>query len=90
MAGKLEGSGAHHPSGNIGKGQVDPERREALAKMGRLAVYTAPAMLTLMVSDKAAAGWSPNPSQHPSQLAQFKQLLQRLFAWLKGPRDPYT
>jgi hypothetical protein len=35
--------------------QIDGGRREAIAKLGRFAAYTAPAMMTLMVSDRAMA-----------------------------------
>ena len=36
--------------------KVDETRRAALAKMGRLAGYTAPAMLTLLGATRARAG----------------------------------
>ena len=35
--------------------QIDDGRREALAKLGKFAAYTAPAMMTLMVSERAMA-----------------------------------
>lgn len=34
---------------------TDPARREMLAKMGRYAGYTAPLMMTLLISDRASA-----------------------------------
>jgi hypothetical protein len=35
--------------------QIDDGRRQAIAKLGRFAAYTAPAMMTLMCSDRAMA-----------------------------------
>jgi hypothetical protein len=35
--------------------QIDDGRRQAIAKLGRFAAYTAPAMMTLVVSDRAMA-----------------------------------
>jgi hypothetical protein len=35
--------------------RIDEGRREALAKLGKFAAYTAPAMMTLMVSERAMA-----------------------------------
>lgn len=34
---------------------TNPERRAALAKLGRLAAWTAPTLLTLVVSQRASA-----------------------------------
>lgn len=39
---------------------ADPERRAALARLGALAAWTAPAMLTLVASARAAPPTSPN------------------------------
>lgn len=42
---------------------VDGDRREALAKLGRFAGYTAPTMLVLLGSTKARATFSGSGSQ---------------------------
>lgn len=43
----------------------DDERRAALAKLGLLAAYTAPAVVTLMVSRRASAESLPGPPNDP-------------------------
>ncbi len=43
---------------------TDPERRAALAKLGRLAAWTAPTLLTLVVSQRASAA-SCDPMEPP-------------------------
>ena len=45
--------------------EPDQARREALAKMGRFAGYTAPVMLGLLGATKAAAQTDPDPPPPP-------------------------
>jgi hypothetical protein len=45
--------------------ELDDTRREALAKMGRLAGYTAPAMLALLGATKARAQVNGSPGEKP-------------------------
>lgn len=40
---------------DLNRDEPDPERREALKRLGRYAAYTPPAVLTLLVSRKALA-----------------------------------
>jgi hypothetical protein len=42
----------------LGRGS---DRREMFKKMGRYAAYTAPAMLALLLPEKAAGGFLPTP-----------------------------
>jgi hypothetical protein len=45
-------------SENINNADTDMSRRDAMKKMGKYAAYTAPAMMTLIVSKKSMAGTS--------------------------------
>ena len=45
--------------------ELDETRREALAKMGRFAGYTAPVMLGLLGATKARAQPNGSPGQKP-------------------------
>jgi hypothetical protein len=50
---------------------IDTARREALERLGRLAAYTPPAMLTLLLSKRASAqsvGLGPPPPPPPPPL----------------------
>lgn len=65
-------------------GKVNHARREALAKMGRFAAYTAPSVLTLLVADRAVAnsgGGSTGRRRSGRSLGGF---LRRLLANLGG------
>jgi hypothetical protein len=44
-----------------GRAELDETRREALTKMGRLAGYTAPVMLSLLGATKARAAAKGSP-----------------------------
>jgi hypothetical protein len=46
---------------NTDEQSCDMNRRDAMKKMGKYAVYTAPAMLTLLASKKSMAGISMLP-----------------------------
>lgn len=63
-----------------GAGQVDPARREALAKMGRFAAYTAPSVLTLLIADRAVAHSGGGGEERQRGRISLQRFLRRLFA----------
>ena len=48
-----------------GRPELDETRRAALAKMGRFAGYTAPAMMVLLGTRKARAQANGSPNEKP-------------------------
>ena len=62
---------------------VNEGRREALAKMGRYAAYTAPTMLSLLVADTAAAAgsWSRGSSARDNGRQPRRRRRRRRVGW---------